>query len=535
MPPPRVLTIAGSDSSGGAGIEADLKVIAAHGCYGMTAITALTAQNTKGVEDIHTVPAPFLEKSIAAVVEDIGVDVVKMGMLANEAAINTVVAAVKKHSLARIVLDPVMVSTSGSVLLPPPAVAALCDSLIPLATLVTPNVSEAQHLLAHYDHEAAFDEFQDIYLNSQAGLVSLALTLHKRTSTAVLLKGGHVPLTDDGLIARRQEDKAVVMDVLVLSDGAVHIFASPYIDSPNTHGTGCSLASAVACNLALNQSLPDAITAARSYVSGAIAASHSLGHGPGPIDHLHSLYRLPFSAGRFIDYLTQHPRVAPIWDAYVNHPFVQRVAAGTIPAANFKWYLRQDYLFLVQFARAYALLAYKASTISEIGLHATDVADIERETSLHVDYCMMFDIAGPGASVEATEAMLRDTPEAPTTTAYTRYVLDVGASGDAAALAVAVISCSFGYQVAARNRLAGNRLGGTKTVQDSAENVYWSWVEGYANDEYAENVKKRTDALEEMAVRFSVQQVEQLVEVFKRATEMERDFFTAALEAKVDE
>ncbi|KAF3908021.1 Thiaminase-2 [Orbilia brochopaga] len=521
--PPRVLTIAGSDSSGGAGIEADLKVMAAHKCYGMTAMTALTAQNTTGVVDIHTVPAAFLEKTIAAVVEDIGVDIVKIGMLANESSIAIIVAALKKYNVTRIdiVLDPVMVSTSGSVLLPPAAVAILCDSLIPLATIITPNVAEAQHLLAHYVPEAAFDEFQDIYLNSQTDLVNLAKTLHKHTSTAVLLKGGHLPFTDDGLVARRQEDKAIVVDVLVLANGSVQVLTSPYISTSNTHGTGCSLASAIACNLAHRETLPDAVRAARTYVSGAIYDSLSFGRGPGPINHLYSLYRLPYSAGRFFDYLIQHPRITDVWNSYVSHPFVQRIANGTISIARFKWYLRQDYLFLVQFARATALLAYKAPAIPQITALASDVVNIGRETELHASYCALFGL---------TQQELYDTPEAPITTAYTRYILDIGASGGGQALSVALASCSVGYHVAARN-LQENPA----SLKNKQENIFWSWVEEYTGDRYAQGVKKQRDLLEEMAVNFSVKQVERLVEVFRRTTEMERDFFTAALEANVDD
>ncbi|KAK6352886.1 hypothetical protein TWF696_004887 [Orbilia brochopaga] len=515
MSSPRVLTIAGSDSSGGAGIEADLKVIAAHGCYGMTAMTALTAQNTSGVKGIHVVPAAFLEKTLEAVVEDIGVDVVKIGMLGHESTIATIVATVKKYKLHRIVLDPVMVSTSGSILLPAAAVAVLCDSLIPLATLITPNVSEARHLLAHYVPAAAFDEFEDIYLNSQTSLINLAKTLHKHTSTAVLLKGGHLPLTDDGLVAARDVDKAMVADVLVLSDETVHVFTSPYIHTANTHGTGCSLSSAIACNLALDQSLPSAVSSARTYVAGAISTSLSLGRGSGPVNHLYSLYRLPYCTGHFFDYLTQHPRVADIWNDYVNHPFVKRIADGTISTTAFKWYLCQDYLFLVQFSRASALLAYKSSTIPQIAVHASGIADITQETGLHVKYCGLFGV---------TEEELQAAPEAATTTAYTRYVLDVGASGDAAALSVAMASCSLGYQAAAQNRLVD---GASKTT--ARGNQFWSWVEQYSSAEYIAGVKKRRDMLEEMADGFSVNQVAQLVEVFRRVTEMERDFFTAAL------
>ncbi|EPS45457.1 hypothetical protein H072_642 [Dactylellina haptotyla CBS 200.50] len=519
---PRILTIAGSDSSGGAGIEADLKVITAHRCYGMTAITGLTAQNTKGVVDIHPIPAQFLRKTIFTVVEDIGVDVVKMGMLTSSESIDVVVEAVKKYNFKQIVLDPVIISTSGSVLLPPDAISALCNNLIPLATLITPNIPEAQHLLSYYitpDSPPTFIQPPDS-ITSMVDVVTLAKRLYEFSSTAVLVKGGHLPFAKDGSMARRAKDKAAIMDVLVLPNGTVKIFNSPFIDNNNTHGTGCSLASAIACNLATNP-LSVAVFNARNYISGAIAAAYPLGQGSGPINHVHNTYQLPYSKGRFFDYLTTHPRVAKLWDQYVNHDFVKKVANGSIEIERFGWYLRQDYLFLVHFARATSLLAYKSLSLPQISSHADNVSSLLRETGLHVQYC---------ASLGISESDLQSTLEAPATIAYTRYVIDVGMRGDKAALVVALISCMVGYQVAARNREIEE---GSVRTEDG--NKFWSWVEEYAGEGYEKGVQAQKNGLEDMAMGFSVKQVEELVEIFRAVTEMERDFFTAALEAKVDE
>lgn len=258
---PRVLSIAGSDSSGGAGIQADLKTFAALGCYGMTAITALTAQNTLGVRAIHGVPPQMLRDQIDAVVEDIGLDAVKIGMLHAPDIVQTVAEAIDRHALKKVVLDPVMVATSGAVLIENPAIAALVRELFPRADVVTPNLDEAsllvgRPLISEHDMEAAAQEL--LAMGAQA----------------VLLKGGH--LAGD-----------VVRDLLVTQNGELHWMRAPRIHSANTHGTGCTLSSAIAAQLALGVTLLEAVQAARAYVRGALESSAKVrtGAGSGPLNH----------------------------------------------------------------------------------------------------------------------------------------------------------------------------------------------------------------------------------------------------------
>ena len=261
---PRVLSIAGSDSGGGAGIQADLKTFAALGCYGMTAITALTAQNTRGVRSIHGVPPAMLRDQIDAVVEDIGADAVKIGMLHAPEIVLTVADAIDRHALKNIVFDPVMVATSGAVLIDNPAIEVLVRELFPRAMLVTPNLDEAALLVNRPlknadDMEAAAHEL----LNSGA--------------RAVLLKGGH--LAGD-----------TVMDLLLTAAGERHWMHASRIHSANTHGTGCTLSSAIAAGLALGQPLPEAVETARAYVRAALQAGAKVktGAGSGPLNHGHA-------------------------------------------------------------------------------------------------------------------------------------------------------------------------------------------------------------------------------------------------------
>ena len=257
----RLLSIAGSDSGGGAGVQADLKTFAALGCFGMTAITALTAQNTTGVRAIHAVPLDMLADQIDAVVEDIGVDAVKIGMLHSAATIDTVAAAIDRHQLPQVVLDPVMVATSGAVLIDPAAVAALVRLMFPRALLVTPNLDEAAMLVGRA-------------LHTEADMADAAQQLLAIGARAVLLKGGHLA---GGTVAD-----------LLLQPGLPPLWMrAARIDTPNTHGTGCTLSSAIAARLAQGCDLPQAVQQARDFVRGALAAGASVrtGAGSGPLNH----------------------------------------------------------------------------------------------------------------------------------------------------------------------------------------------------------------------------------------------------------
>ena len=257
----RLLTIAGSDSGGGAGIQADLKTFSALGCFGMSAITALTAQNTTGVRAIHGVPPDMLAGQIDAVVEDIGVDAVKIGMLHSPEVVQAVSDAIDRHALPHVVLDPVMVATSGAVLIDSPAIASLVRELFGRAVLVTPNLDEASLLVGRT-------------LSSEDDMQAAALELLGKGARAVLLKGGH--LAGD-----------MVSDLLQVAGAAQHWMRAPRIATPNTHGTGCTLSSAIAAYLALGYTLVDAVEAARVYVRGALAAGASVktGQGSGPLNH----------------------------------------------------------------------------------------------------------------------------------------------------------------------------------------------------------------------------------------------------------
>jgi hydroxymethylpyrimidine/phosphomethylpyrimidine kinase len=263
---PVALTIAGSDSSGGAGIQADLKTFAALGVYGASVITALTAQNTRGVTGIHQVPADFVTAQIDAVFGDLDVKAVKIGMVADLAAIDAVAAGLRKWSPRHIVLDPVMVATSGDRLLAAEAVEALRKKLIPPASLITPNLPEAAALL------------NEPVAATEAAIASQGKRLLALGCPAVLIKGGH-------------GQGAESIDYLVTSGGVI-VLAAARVATMNTHGTGCSLSSAIAAGLAEGEDMETAVRNAKAWVSAAIAAADRLGvgRGHGPIHHFHRFY-----------------------------------------------------------------------------------------------------------------------------------------------------------------------------------------------------------------------------------------------------
>lgn len=256
----RVLVVAGSDSGGGAGIQADIKAVTAMGAFAMTAVTALTAQDTRGVHAVHAVPEDFIRRQMEVVLADLGADAVKTGMLHGAGTIETVAGVLAARAPAvPVVVDPVMVAKGGARLLEDSAVAALRARLVPRAAIVTPNLPEAEALTGRR-------------ISGTADFPAAAEALLAMGARAVLVKGGHLA-------------GARVIDLLVTADGAVREFADARIETRHTHGTGCTLASAIAAGLAQGMEMAAAVARARAYVRAAIRAAPGFGAGHGPLDH----------------------------------------------------------------------------------------------------------------------------------------------------------------------------------------------------------------------------------------------------------
>ncbi|MBR6383575.1 MAG: bifunctional hydroxymethylpyrimidine kinase/phosphomethylpyrimidine kinase [Lachnospiraceae bacterium] len=255
------LTIAGSDSCGGAGIQADIKTMTANGVYAMSVITALTAQNTTGVTGIMEVTPEFLSLQLEAVFTDIYPDAVKTGMVSSSELIKTISKTLKKYNAKNIVVDPVMVATSGAKLISDEAIEILKAELLPLATVITPNIPEAEVL-------------SEMKIEDEEGMIAAAKAIYEKYKCNVLLKGGHQINDANDLLYR---------------EGGYIWFKGKRIDNPNTHGTGCTLSSAIASNLAKGESLDDAVKHAKDYISGALAYMLDLGRGSGPLAHCYNI------------------------------------------------------------------------------------------------------------------------------------------------------------------------------------------------------------------------------------------------------
>lgn len=260
----KVLTIAGSDCSGGAGIQADIKTMAVHNVYGMSVLTALTAQNTTGVYDIMEVTPEFVEKQLTCIFEDIPPDTVKIGMVSNEKIIKSITKKLKEYQAKALVIDPVMVSTSGSKLLSDEAIEVFTSELFSMAKIITPNIPEAEVL-------------SGVKIISTTDMRMAAKELNRKYKVNILIKGGHLKSTADDLLYIEEKEYWLKED---------------RIDNPNTHGTGCTLSTAIACNLALGYNLVESVTRAKEYVTSAIRDGLDLGRGNGPLNHSFPISKL---------------------------------------------------------------------------------------------------------------------------------------------------------------------------------------------------------------------------------------------------
>ncbi|KAJ3205384.1 hypothetical protein HDU82_005228 [Entophlyctis luteolus] len=479
----RVLTIAGSDSGGGAGIQADLKTFTAMATFGTSVITALTAQNTVGVQAVHAVPAAFVAEQLDSVLEDIGTDAAKTGMLFDRDTVRVVAEKISKYNVRKYVLDPVMIATSGDRLLAENAVQAIMDLLVPLALLVTPNIPEAEVMCAHVDQkwEGKIGSLEDMH--------QAADILRRAGVENLLIKGGHLPVTlinnvegvrkvflkpeFNSAESKNEETKKYCVDLLYAGDDIIE-FWKPFIDTKNTHGTGCTLSAAIASCLAVGKPLIQSVEEGLLYIANALRNSPSIGSGRGPLNHVFAIInaRSPIAdKDTFIHKLKASCQKE--WNAYVHHPFVEMLGDGTLPEECFKHYIRQDYIYLLHYARAYALAAYKSNNFSDIVEGSRAALNIAQESQVHIKYCETWGIS---------KEELENTKEALANLSYSRFFLEKGVGGDRLDLMVALAPCLLGYGEVGL-ALANN----PKTKKEG--NLYWEWIANYAKEDFQRAVR----------------------------------------------
>jgi len=501
---PRVLSIAGSDPSGGAGIQADLKSIAAVGGYGMAAITALTAQNTRGVRSVHVPPAASLLAQLDALSDDIAVDAVKLGMLANAELIRTVAEWLTRVRPPLVVLDPVMVSTSGDRLLDPEAEAALRE-LLPLADLVTPNLAELAVLAGA--HRPAPD---------WASALAQATALSARTGVLVLAKGGHLGGTEapDALVDARAG--AALAEIVE--------FHGERIATRATHGTGCSLSSAIATLRARHGAWEPAVAEARRWLRESLRHGESLevGGGHGPVHHFAGLWSrggldtAPTAAELEAEWWAG---IAELRRAIDELPFIRGLADGSLPRAAFEEYLSQDAHYLREYARALAEAARLAPDASAQAFWAAGSREcLTGELARHER-----DLAGrPGTAATPVE------PNA-VNLGYLDHLLASGARGGYPELVAAVLPCYWIYDDLGRRLLAGE----FGPEPGSPEHPYAEWLAMYAEPSFAVSTRRAIELVTGVAAAAAPEVRERMHRAFRRSAEFELAFFAAPLAAQL--
>lgn len=442
---PRILAIAGSDPSGGAGIQADLKSIAALGGYGMAAITALTAQNTMGVSSIHIPPAEFLTAQLVAISTDIVIDAVKIGMLGDRSALSAVRAWLEETRPGLVVLDPVMVATSGDRLLQECAAEDL-RALLPLADLVTPNLAELALLLGEAETPrwpVALDQ---------------AVRLAAVSGTTVLVKGGHLT----GLECP---------DALVTPDGEVLEIQGRRVDTRNSHGTGCSLSSAMATVRAQGGSWEDALRRVKTWLAGALDSADSLavGSGNGPINHFHHQQPAAADAATIVAAALSSD-VLPWITAIRELDFIKSLSAGTLSEQQFGYYLAQDAIYLSSYARVLAKTSALAPSEAEQLFWARASQNcLQVESELHRSWLG----ARSGADVPG-----------PVTKSYVDHLLAASSQGTYAVLVAAVLPCFWLYAE------VGAALHREFTDAGSpSAHPYAGWLRTYADEAFAADTR----------------------------------------------
>lgn len=454
----KILTIAGSDCSGGAGIQADLKTIASHRMYGMSVITALTAQNTVGVTNISNTDLQMVIGQIDAIFTDIVPDAVKIGMVSNKDIIIAVCDRLKFYNCNNIIYDPVMVSTSGSKLLEDDTINTIIKNLLPLSTLITPNLYEAEVL-------------SNMKINSEKDMFIAIDKIKKIYGGSILIKGGHSQNNCDDLL---------------YDNGHIHILKGQRINNENTHGTGCTLSSAIACNVADGQSILESVTNAKVFITNVIDKMLNLGNGRGPLNHFVNVTNNSLYKSLIMDnQLT--------WESYVNHKIKNGLIYNQIDMDKFKDYIRQDYLYILSYKKYVMQLFYESS--KQIFMEMAKSCD--EEHLLHKKYVENMDCIKPSKETQN----------------YINYFEEIFNNGTFEDKVVALAPCFIGYAEFGRNICSHNI---------SRDNPYYEWINAYNSDSYVDLTVEYIKMIDDFGINNSFFRYSK---IFKEVANLEICFF----------
>ena len=530
-----VMTVATSDASGGAGVEADLKTFTAHRCYGLTCLAALTAQTPKGVFAIHEIPREHFKLTLDSNFRDMRIDAIKTGMLTQAAVeeLQKKLATMPAEQRPPLVVDPVLVASSGDALVSDKRVVDQIKTLAPLATLLTPNVYEAGRMLG-----------RECELNTVGGMLETAQELLELTGCPhILLKGGHAPWVD-------ADGQKHVTDVLYSKDSCV-LYQSDFCHSDNTHGTGCTLASAIASNLALGENLEHAVYGGIQYVHNAIQIGCSVTQPEiltnGPINHVFAIKKplqemtqdLSYSAhalrmrstrsssasssssslvsqirdsGSFFEFLISDPRVKPHWESYTRHEFVKKVADGSLARDKFRFFLEQDYAYLDNYAQIHCIAASKAPTSEDFDKSIHIVSSIKTEMEKHREKMVQhFQISDMKHFDQISMG--------PALRNYARFFDDVAKHGSWIHLCVALSPCLMGYGHALRNY--------KNDISVPKDDIYYSWCQDYLSPWYVDAMEEGQILLDRVCQMSD--DWDTLCEIYASVCKLETQFWDAAL------
>ena len=492
----KTLTIAGSDPSGGAGIQADLKTFSALNCYGMSVITALTAQNTQGVQSIQSLPAPFIESQMVSIFSDIEIDALKIGMLERSEIIETIARVLQENQITKpIIVDPVMFSKTGHKLLEDSAIDLLKHKILPFATILTPNTHEAANLLgmSHIDTE---DEMSHA-----------ARALLEFGPQAVIVKGGFCSPGNDCLMIKG------IADPIWLR--------SPLIKTTNLHGTGCSFSAAIASYLAHGDDVINAVKKAKLYLSGAIeAGSHyQLGKGIGPVHHFYSIWGV--EGGRAYQSFVQESwlRIMPLFDRIKKHAFINRMMDDSLDREIFEFYLQQEQIFLEERAKAFFILASRAAPSSELAEYLTTRAQESMSASQTV--FEKYGTTPPPAPPSSSSAVCGATSSSPSPACqkYTSFLIHIAEQGTLLEGLIAQLPCALMYQK------LGEYIEGNEVIP----NRHDIWIKTYSDPERKKRVETFIRHIEELAKTETQQEKrESMHKAFEQAAQYEFDFWDDA-------
>lgn len=520
---PTVMTVAGSDSSGGAGIEADIKTITEHHCYALTAISTLTAQNTNGVKDVIPTTENMIGNILDENLSDIQIDCIKTGLL-TDASIKELKKAVIKYSYnGNLVVDPVMVSTSGFDFVSNDFLNLLIGTLAPHITVITPNLIEAKAIINTLSENKIYDENPLATLDD---MFIMCKSIYDLTGIKnVLVKGGH---------QKWGYDEHLLIDTLYVSETNTCVaFYSEMLSSKNTHGTGCTLSSAIASNLASGLSMINSIANGIVYVQQGIRTAPSIGHGHGPLNHLQNFQRfnyetliqdkfvLPFPTGKALEFLCNHPQIKEYWQKYTNHEFMKQIKNFKLSFSKFIEFVEQNVVYLTNYAHVILYMGTKLSNEDDFLMEGDRLKTISIEIKKYKTILKKFGY---------TDQKINNITASPVCQEYMNSLLNIAKDcGDLFDISISLAPCFHGYYLACLNASKLDEI--VICDNDLQKEIFENWVEQNLSDWYknacVDSEVKLNKTFEQNCL--SNTKLERAVEIFKMFTILEIKFLNEYL------